>query len=448
MDRRACAYLSPCLADAFLAGAWHAAALAARAGQVLEPRPPWIELLVRDVLAAYHRRPADRPRELAGYIALRLERLDAATAGPAPRVRRWLVAELAMVRRPWPVPELASVGAVASHLEVSDRHLAWLADVRGLERTVAEEKLRHYRYRWLPRHGGPPRVIERPKARLKSIQRRVLHEVLDWIPAHDAAHGFTRGRSARSNAAAHTRRPVVTALDLEDFFASVSAPRVYGIFRTAGYPEPVAHTLTALTTNAVPIEEWAAVPRPTTPTLSHAHHRLGRRLAAPHLPQGAPTSPALANLAAFTLDRRLTGLAAALGATYTRYADDLTFSGSSRLLDRGERIRDIIATIAREEGFAVNTRKSVVTPRAGRQQVCGIVVNERLNVARREYDELKAIIHNAARRGPSGENRAGVSDFRAHLLGRIAWIESLHPARGAKLHREFTRIDWDHDRAA
>jgi len=160
------------------------------------------------------------------------------------------------------------------------------------------------------------------------------------------------------------------------------------------------------------------VPRPPAPTLSRAHHRLGRRLAAPHLPQGAPTSPALANLAAFTLDRRLTGLAGALDATYTRYADDLTLSGSSRLLHQSERIRDTIATIAREEGFALNTRKSVVTTRAGRQQVCGIVVNERLNMGRREYDELKAIVHNAARRGPSGENHAGVPDFRAHLLGR------------------------------
>jgi hypothetical protein len=374
----------------------------------------------RGVRAAARRPPARARR----YIAQQLEQIGATAAGPPPRVRRWLPAELSMGRRPWPVPELASVGAVASHLEVSDGQLAWLADVRELERTVAAEKLRHYRYAWLPRHGGPPRIIERPKARLKSVQRRVLHEVLDWIPAHDAAHGFTRGRSARSNAAAHTRRRVVMRLDLEDFFASVSAPRGYGIFRTAGYPEPVAHTLTALSTNAVPVEQWAAVPRPTAPTLIQAHHRLGRRLAVPHLPQGAPTSPALANLAAFTLDRRLAGLAAALDATYTRYADDLTFSGSSRLLHQGERIRDTIATIAREEGFAVNNRKSVVTARAGRQRVCGIVVNEGPNVTRHEYDQLKAILHNAARRGPSGENRGRVRlprpPPRAHRLDRVA----------------------------
>jgi len=348
-----------------------------------------------------------------------------------------------MGRRPWPVPELASVGALAEHLGVGHGDLAWLADARGLERSVVDEQLRHYRYGWLARPGGSPRVIERPKARLKEVQRRILHEVLDWIPAHDAAHGFTRGRSARTHAAAHVGRPMVIRLDLEDFFASVSAGRIFGIFRTAGYPEPVAHALTALTTNAVPVSEWAAVPRPATPTLVRAHDRLGRRLATPHLPQGAPTSPALANLAAFRLDRRLAGFAAALDATYTRYADDLTLSGGRSLLGQANGIRATISGIAREEGFLVNDRKSMLATRAGRQRVCGIVVNDRLNVERDEYDDLKAILHNAARRGPGGENRAGVPDFRAHLLGRIAWVESLNPARGAKLRDRFARIAWD-----
>ncbi|MGH3991181.1 MAG: reverse transcriptase family protein [Pseudonocardiaceae bacterium] len=308
---------------------------------------------------------------------------------------------------------------------------------------MSDQKLRNYRYAWLPRRQGPPRVIERPKARLKATQRRVLHEVLDWIPAHNAAHGFTRGRSARSHAALHTGRFVVLRFDLEDFFASVSAGRVYGIFRTAGYPEPVAHTLTGLCTNAVPVDEWAAVPRPTTEPSIAAHHRLGRRLATPHLPQGAPTSPALANLAAFGLDRRLAGLAAALGATYSRYADDLTLSGSRLLVRRAAGLRATVATIAREEGFAVNQRKSRLTTRAGRQRVCGVVVNDRMNLARAEYDVLKATLHNAARRGPAGQNRAGVPDFRAHLLGRIAWVESLHPERGERLRTAFARIGWD-----
>ncbi len=376
-------------------------------------------------------------------MAFQLETAGWRSPRDRPQVRRWFLPALEMGRRPWPVPELSSLDALASFLNVDAGRLDWLADSRGLERTVTDLRLRNYRYVWLPRPGGPPRVIERPKAGLKAIQRQVLHEILDWIPVHGAAHGFTRGRSAITGASEHTGRPVIVRFDLEDFFASVSAGRVFGIFRTAGYPEPVAHSLTALTTNAVPIDEWSAVPRPVDRTPAAAHYRLGRRLATPHLPQGAPTSPALANLAGFRLDRRLSELAAALGGTYTRYADDLTLSGSRWLLGQTERLRATVTAIAREEGFLVNHRKSGLATRAARQQVCGIVVNERLNVPRGEYEKLKAILHNAARRGPAGENRSGVADFRSHLLGRIAWVESLNPGRGRKLRAQFARVDWD-----
>lgn len=232
-------------------------------------------------------------------------------------------------------------------------------------------------------------------------------------------------------------------MDLEDFFASIQARRVNGIFRTAGYPQAVAHALTGLATNAVPVADWDAVPRPRDRREIAAHHRLGRRLATPHLPQGAPTSPALANLAAFRLDRRLHGLALAVGATYTRYADDITFSGGTLLLSRANDVRATITAIAGEEGFGVNERKSALATRAARQRVCGIVVNAHPNVARAGYDELKAIRHNCAVHGPADQNRAGVPDLWAHLLGRVSWVESVNPARGAKLRRRFAQIDWN-----
>jgi hypothetical protein len=465
-DRRTRTYLSRCVADAFLAGVWNQRAMADRVGRSLDRRPRWARPVAREVLAVYPRPPADRPRELAAFIALALANRPLADAEVAPpQVRRWLVPETAMGQRRWPVPELASAGALAQWLEVSVGELAWLADARSLEREVDDERLRHYVYRQLARPGGLPRVIERPKSRLKAIQRRVLHEILDWIPAHEAAHGFTRGRSAVTHASRHTGRFVVVRLDLEDFFASIAAGRVFGIFRTAGYPESVAHTLTALCVNVVPAQvsrelalsgdprpgdprlgdprlgdPRASYPQPIDPRLIGPRFRLGRRLASPHLPQGAPTSPALANLAAFRLDRRLTGLAAALELTYTRYADDLTLSGSARILPGANRLRETIAQIAREEGFSVNERKSTLTTRAGRQQVCGVVVNQHANVARAEYDTLKAILHNAARGGPAGQNRGAVADFRAHLLGRIAWVEQVNPQRGAKLLRSFAAI--------
>lgn len=441
-DRRVRSRLASALGDAFLAGVWNEGRLLARGAQAISPRPRWLLPLTREVLGAYQRPPSDRPRELAAFIAVKLDDGPWVEQYPPPRVRRQFIPKLEMARTPWPVPRIASVEALADYLEVTPPQLAWLADVRGLERRVGDLRLRHYGYAWLPRPSGVPRVIESPKQRLKAIQRRLLHDVLNRIPAHDAAHGFTRGRSARSHAARHTGQGVVLGVDLEDFFAAVWAGRVYGIFRTAGYPEPVAHALTALTTNVVPRTEWASVPQPLAPHAIYAYSRLGRRLATPHLPQGAPTSPALANLAAFALDRRLAGLAETLDATYTRYADDLTFSGSGLLADHAGELRALIVSIARDEGFGVNTRKHFQATRAHRQRVCGIVVNERTNVDRREYDELKAILHNAARNGPADENRAGVANFRAHLLGRVAWVEALNPQRGSKLRERFERIAW------
>ncbi|MBV9338806.1 MAG: RNA-directed DNA polymerase [Solirubrobacterales bacterium] len=445
-DARGRAFLGRCLADAFLAGVWNERALVDRAGRALDRRPRWVRAVAREVLAAYPRPPSDRPRELARLIELALRERPAPEGdSEPPRVRRWLVPEPAMGRRRWPVPEIASLGALAGFLQVSDGELAWLADARGLERTVENERLRHYRYGALPRPGRPVRVIERPKHRLKSIQRRVLHELLDWIPVHEAAHGFTRGRSVRTHARAHTGRFVVVRFDLEDFFASVRAARVYGIFRTAGYPESVAYALTVLTTNVVPATVWHELPRPVAPRLLGAHHHLGRRLATPHLPQGAPTSPALANLAAFRLDRRLDGLAKSLEISYSRYADDLTFSGDARLVRAAATVRRAVTQIAREEGFTVNESKSMLATRAGRQRVCGVVVNEHLNTPRREYDVLRAILHNSSRYGPQTQNRAAIPNFRAHLLGRISWIESVNPRRGDKLRRHFASITWQED---
>jgi hypothetical protein len=135
---------------------------------------------------------------------------------------------------------------------------------------------------------------------------------------------------------------------------------------------------------------------------------------------------------------RVAALADSVEAVYSRYADDVALSGDHRL----HAIRRIAAEIVRDEGFRPSVAKARLTTRAGRQRVTGIVVNERPNVARREYDLLKATLHDAARRGPATANREGRPEFRAHLLGRIAWVESLNPARGARLRRRFAQIDW------
>lgn len=395
------------LAGSFLGGEWELEAMAKRAGRALGRRV-WHRRVAERTLRAYRHPPRDRPRELADFVFTLLDDVRL-----PPQLLREPVFHTEMAPGRWPVPRIDTLGDLADRLELDPGQLDWLADVRGLERT-STGKLRNYTYVRVPRRSGPPRVLERPKARLKEIQRWILRELLAWIPAHDAAHGFVKGRSAHTHAALHVGRKVVVRLDLEDFFAAVSAARVYGIFRTAGYPEAVAHTLTGLCTNAVPADE--SVPE---------HFRLARRLATPHLPQGAPTSPALANLAAHALDRRLAGLAREIGATYSRYADDLVLSADHHLRTPHAAVTEI----ARDEGFNVNRGKTRTMGRGSRQVVTGIVVNAHPNVPRAEYDRLKAILHQGAE---------GVDP--AQLLGRISWVEAINPARGAKLRALWTAL--------
>ncbi len=160
------------------------------------------------------------------------------------------------------------------------------------------------------------------------------------------------------------------------------------------------------------------------------------------MPQGAPTSPALANLAAYRLDARLAGLATAAQASYTRYADDLVFSGGESFARSIGRFPIHVAAIALEEGFAVQHRKTRVMRQGVRQRAAGVVINQKTNMARDDYDRLKATLHNCVQFGPHEQNKAGVADFRAHLAGRVAHANRLNPRRGERLTRLFERIAW------
>ena len=167
-----------------------------------------------------------------------------------------------------------------------------------------------------------------------------------------------------------------------------------------------------------------------------------KRLGVPHLPQGAPTSPALANQCALHLDFRLDALAKSMDADYTRCADDLAFSGPEALRRQIGKLSPLVATIALEEGFEVNHRKTRVMHACDRQILTGIVVNSRPNLCRMEFDRLKAILTNCARHGPESQDRGLERDFRAHLAGRIAHLDSLNPGRAAKLDGIFRSIRW------
>lgn len=432
------------LADAFLsAERWHADELTAAGYAVVGIERAYVGLAVHAALDAYPRPPVDAPRQLAAVLAAspRLAGLH--------RSREHLRPVRVLARRAVPVQArpatpsrllVDTLPELARALDLTVGRLLWLADTRGWNRRAAPGgPLHHHRHEWVRRPGRVPRLLEKPMDMLRRTQRTVLDELLVLLPVHDAAHGFVAGRSVVTGAAAHTGQQVVVTADLTAFFASVTAPTVYGVFRSAGFAEPLAHVLTGLCTHRVPPHVLTAMPAGGTPEERAA---LRRALSDAHLPQGAPTSPALANTALRHLDARLAGWAGAVDAVYTRYADDLTFSGGDRLARRPDAFLRGVDRIVTEQGYRLNPSKSRVRRRGVRQSVTGVVVNDRPSPGRREVDRLHAILHNAAVHGPASQNRAGHADFRAHLLGRIGWVEQVLPGRARRLHEEFARIRW------
>lgn len=269
------------------------------------------------------------------------------------------------------------------------------------------------------------------------MQRRILSEILCKAPVHDSAFGFIAGRSCIGAAQRHAVEAVVIAADLKDFFTSTPLGRVHAIFRSLGYPWAVARALTSLCSTSTPEAVFLRLPPAQRPDW------FTRRLCAtPHLAQGAPTSPALANLAAIGLDVRLSGLAAASGGRYTRYADDLAFSGDKSFARRSGRLLAAVERIAADEGYRLNPAKTRIMRAGASQRLTGIAVNAHVNLPRESFDALKATLHNCARHSASTQNHAGHADFRAHLSGRVGWVEQLNPARGAKLRAMFETIAW------
>lgn len=426
------------LAIVLLAGPWTKAAMRKRAleafGQGFGRRA---DRLVKGILTA-HRLPYPPHRDALDQLIRRsgeidslperaIERLLALRPKPKPPQFKPLVRLQAV-----PIPALVTTADLARWSELPVDQLDWFTDER---RTLDRERadgLQHYAYHWREKRSGAWRLIEAPKPRLKDVQRRILEDILNHLPPHGAAYGFVAGRSCAEAAAKHAGEHVVATVDLRDFFLSTPLRRVHAVFRCLGYPHALARALTSLCSTSTPRSISAG----------HCDHEGRQRHLSRHLPQGAPTSPALANLAALSLDRRLTGLASRFDARYTRYADDLTFSGDEKFHARVSAFLRVVEEIVRDEGYALNATKTRIMPRHTRQTVTGIVVNEHINVARDDFDALKATLTNCLRHGSESQNHNAQIDFRAHLDGRIAWVERLNLRRGEKLRRLFDAIVW------
>ena len=430
------------LAMTFLAGRFDEPSLLIRGRALLPRQRMWLPKLIGRVIAHFGNATRPRRSKLVRFL-LADQPLRAVVEKDTFKLRQRLDSAEFIApdddRADWPVPRLATVGELADWLKLEANELAWFADRKGLERHVGDGPLRHYRYRWSRKRGGRSRLIEAPKLRLKVMQQRLLAELFDVIPVHDAAHGFRKGRSVKTYVEPHVGQTIVLRMDLQDFFPSIETSRLTGLLMSVGYPEEVAQTLTALCSNRAPSDVWK-----TFPDREHWERRRGSELLLKraHFPQGAPTSPAIANLIAYRLDCRLTGLANWGGATYTRYADDLLFSGGPDFADKAKRFHIYVAAIAIEEGFQVNHHKTRFMTQSQQQRAAGVVLNVRPNVPRAEYDQLKAILHQATLTGPQAQNRAEHRDFRSHLAGRIAYMSQWNPQRGEKLKRLFEQIVW------
>jgi RNA-directed DNA polymerase len=430
------------LARCFVSGEPTVDGIVARGSQLLGRNWRWLRPLARRFLETFAGAVRPREREVvefflrdAGFRRVRTNYL---------RVEHWLIApprmQSALVSSNWDIPAIETVGALAERLGITGDELFWFADLKGLSYKITRARLAHYYYRVLAKTSGAIRLIEAPKSRTKALQRRILSEILDKIPPHPAAHGFVAGRSVQTFIGPHLAQRVVLKMDLSDFFPSIAGVRVQTIFRMLGYPESVADLLGGICTNAVPPKVWNEAACEIDPRRLFEARMLYSR---PHLPQGAPTSPALANICAYRADCRLAGLAAAAGAQYSRYADDLAFSGGEDFERAAERFSTHAAAILLEEGFAVNQRKMRIMRQGVRQRLAGVVANQHANVPRPDFDRLKATLHNCVRLGPETQNRTAHPRFRAHLDGRVGWVESLNPAKGRRLRVIFERVAWE-----
>jgi retron-type reverse transcriptase len=311
------------------------------------------------------------------------------------------------------LPRLDTAAQIAAAMSVTVPTLRFLA----FSRTASP--VTHYIRFEIPKKTGGVRRISAPMPRLKRAQRWILDNILDKVALHDAAHGFRKQRSIVSNARPHVGAGVVLNLDLKDFFPTLEYKRIRGMFRGLGYSEAAA-TIFALLTSEPEVDE--VVLDGQTFYVANGARRL---------PQGAPTSPAITNIVCRRMDARLAGAAGKLGFAYTRYADDLTFSGPATS-DVGAML-DRVRFISAAEGFAEHPKKTRVLRRGRRQEVTGVVVNQRLAVDRETLRKFRALLFHIEKDGPAGKTWGSSPDVFASALGYANYVHMVDSRKGADL---------------
>ncbi len=301
-----------------------------------------------------------------------------------------------------------------------------LPDLRFLAFSRKVSNISHYRKFYLPKKSGGKRLISAPMPRLKKAQYWILENILNKVAVHTSVHGFTLNRSILSNALPHVGKKVVLNIDVKDFFPSIHYKRVKGLLQQLGYSEKIATILSLLCTEAV-TEEVEIDGK-------NYFVQKGNRV----LPQGAPTSPAITNILCYKLDLRLQGLATKHQCQYTRYADDVTFSWNSNDINAQQmvwRVKKILS----DEGFTVHPDKIRVMHQGARQEVTGIVVNEKPGIDRNKLRKFRALLHqlqtkDAAVLLPGAESPANV------VIGYANFVRQVKPALGAVFAKQIDQL--------
>jgi hypothetical protein len=315
-----------------------------------------------------------------------------------------LVTDEAQLQR-YGLPVWKTEEELAAALSLSVGHL------RSMSQHRFRETVPHYVTFAIAKRSGGERLIHAPKRRLKAVLRTLDRLLVSKLPRSEHAHGFVTGRSIATNAAPHLAKALVLRFDIKDCFPTIHYGRVRGLLIALGYGYPIAAALAVLMTEA---------PRQPVAAEGKLYHvPTGPRVCV----QGAPTSPGLCNAILLRLDHRLAGLARKHGFAYTRYADDLTFSGNDTA--KIAKLMKLVPTIVAAEGFLVNAEKTRILRAGRRQAVTGVVVNKDMGLSRQERRKLRAALHRSRTAADPGE--------RLRLEGKLAYLAMLNPAQAVAL---------------
>lgn len=298
----------------------------------------------------------------------------------------------------WGLPDFPTHRALAESMGITVGELRFLSYGRKVS------KISHYRRFLMPKKRGGHRLISAPMPRLKQAQSWVLEQVLNKVELHDKAHGFRPGHSIITNASPHVAAPLVINLDLQDFFPNITWPRVFGLYRSLGYSSSVSTIFAQLCTEP-PVEE-VGMDGETWQVATGVRH----------LPQGAPTSPAITNLLCRRMDARMTGIATKHGFQYTRYADDLTFSSPVDDRTASRKLLWHVKKVISEEGFRMHPDKLRIMGKGRRREVTGLVVNEKPAVPRNDVRAFRALLHRLDKQGPDACSWRGET---RHVLAKV-----------------------------